>query len=74
MTEYLKKSFTVRFKSPAAKEKCGKCGVELPEVIYRVNRKPRCKECFTNKPTNKTKWTDDGVQPNTDETENREKQ
>lgn len=61
MTEYLKKSFTVRFHTPPAKEKCRKCGVPLAEVIYRLNREPRCKECFTNKPTNQSKGTDDGI-------------
>lgn len=46
MTEFLKKSFTVRFKSPPKKEKCVKCGIPLDVVIYRINREPRCKECF----------------------------
>lgn len=55
MTEYLKKSFTVRFHSPKSKAKCSKCGVELPEVIYKLNHEPRCKECFKGTSANQPK-------------------
>lgn len=47
MTEYIKKSFTVRMHTPSKiKMKCARCGVELEEVIYKLNREPVCKECF----------------------------
>lgn len=46
MTEYLKKSFTVRFHGNKAKERCAKCGMELQEVIYKLNHKPHCHACF----------------------------
>jgi len=62
MTEYLKKSFTVRFKSPPKKAQCVKCGIPLDVVIYRINREPRCKECFKSTPTNQqTIGTDNGI-------------
>lgn len=47
MTEYLKKSFTVRMHTPSKiKTKCARCQTDLDEVIYRLNRQPVCKECF----------------------------
>lgn len=49
MTEYLKKSFMVRMGQGRAPkpEKCVRCGVLVDPVIYRLNRKPHCKECFS---------------------------
>lgn len=46
MTEYLKKSFTIRFHAKAKTDKCVKCGIELPVVIYKLNREPVCHDCF----------------------------
>ena len=75
MTEYLKKSFTVRFKSPPKKAQCAKCGLPLDVVIYRINREPRCKECFKSTPTNQQpRGTDNGIRTDINEIENSEKQ
>lgn len=51
---YLKKSFSVYGGTPKAKpEMCRACGIMLQEVIYRLNREPRCRDCFSGKERDK---------------------
>ena len=51
MTKYLQGGpFSVAMGGTGASVKqCDKCGAPLQEVIYTVNKRPVCKECF-NKP------------------------
>ena len=52
MTKYLTGNpFSVAMGGTVREKKCDKCGAPLQEVVYTLNRKPVCKECF-NKPKN----------------------